>query len=387
MLWLRSAGPDGAGATVRLRGGGARGLWRGSGARGARSTPAWGRAAVGVGAGARWRRCPGRAARFAAAASASPTCSGRPRGGLLATSPAVYVGVLGFVALWRVDRAIAAAGLALLALTAAARVVARRPGGRRRGRRPPPFLALTPYVVCGVAGVRRRVGAVRQPPSRARRRRAAGELLVRLERHADEGRRRTPASTSASRAWFGDVGGGAGPGPARLDWPPAVGAGERRLRDCQRRAARRLRHPRPQQADWPAANSDRSGSTSATDDVAFRRRGLVPGSQQDGATSFRWASRSPRPSRCHWAKRPISSFNSISGPAGRRKAPQRRLKADRKGEVASRPAQPGVRPGPDGSSTVPRANWRSGVNHLELRFAYAARPADAGIPDGRALSA
>ena len=37
--------------------------------------------------------------------------------------------------------------------------------------------------------------------------------------------------------------------------------------------------------------------------------------------------------------------------------------------------------------TVPQAAWRSGVNHLELRFAYDARPADAGIPDGRSLAA
>ena len=37
--------------------------------------------------------------------------------------------------------------------------------------------------------------------------------------------------------------------------------------------------------------------------------------------------------------------------------------------------------------TVPRAAWRSGVNHLELRFAYDARPSDAGIPDGRSLAA
>ena len=37
--------------------------------------------------------------------------------------------------------------------------------------------------------------------------------------------------------------------------------------------------------------------------------------------------------------------------------------------------------------TVPSAAWRSGVNHLELRFAYDARPSDAGIPDGRSLAA
>ena len=36
---------------------------------------------------------------------------------------------------------------------------------------------------------------------------------------------------------------------------------------------------------------------------------------------------------------------------------------------------------------VPRAAWRSGVNHLELRFAYEARPSAAGIPEGRVFAA
>ena len=36
---------------------------------------------------------------------------------------------------------------------------------------------------------------------------------------------------------------------------------------------------------------------------------------------------------------------------------------------------------------VPATAWRSGVNHLQLAFAYDARPSDAGIPDGRSLAA
>ena len=39
------------------------------------------------------------------------------------------------------------------------------------------------------------------------------------------------------------------------------------------------------------------------------------------------------------------------------------------------------------SVTVPRVVWRTGVNRLELRFAYDAKPSDAGIPDGRAIAA
>jgi hypothetical protein len=38
------------------------------------------------------------------------------------------------------------------------------------------------------------------------------------------------------------------------------------------------------------------------------------------------------------------------------------------------------------SFRVPRSAWRSGINHLELRFAYDAKPSDAGIPDGRSLA-
>src|SRR5204862_401888 len=68
------------------------------------------------------------------------------RGGLLATSPAVYVGVLGWIVLWRVDRTIATAGLALLAVSAVL-VSSRAAWWTGAWPSPAAFLALTPYVV------------------------------------------------------------------------------------------------------------------------------------------------------------------------------------------------------------------------------------------------
>ena len=108
--------------------------------------------------------------------------------------------------------------------------------------------------------VRRCVSAVRQPPPRARGR-SAGERARRLERHAHEGGAGSPVRARRSRLVRGSRG-GAGPGAARLDWPPRLGAGERRLRRRQRRAARRLRHPVRPTGCWPAATR-RGGSTSA----------------------------------------------------------------------------------------------------------------------------
>jgi hypothetical protein len=132
------------------------------------------------------------------------------------------------------------------------------------------------------------------------------------------------------------------------------------------------------------AGGDTAGRVDiGTGDGAFVGEGWHA-AEQDGGTSFRWATRSA------FVDVPLDHADDLVV------------------RVDARPYQPPNRPpqqltlvvngGPHGPVTlasgwhpavvtVPRAAWRSGVNHLELRFAYDARPAEAGIPDGRALSA
>jgi hypothetical protein len=374
VLWLL-AGPVETGAAVRLVAGALAAYGWVRSARGA-STPSWGRAAAGVVAG------------FLATMpwTGGPIGGGfdlvdllwSSRGGLLATSPAVYVGVLGFVALWRADRAIAAAGVALLAATAVL-VSSRAAWWTGAWPSPAAFLGLTPYVVCGVA-------AAIEASARLVARRpvlAAGSLLsvlvlwnVTLMNVAQNGQYHLGEPAS-----FGDV--GAAQARALHGWighPPSAPANAIfavangvRPGDYDVLAPNRL-----------LAGGDRTGRVDiGSGDGAFVGEGWHV-AEQDGGTSFRWATRSA----------------SVDVPLARA--------ADLVVQVDARPYQPPNRPpqqltlvvngvphGPvtlasgwhPAVVTVPSAAWRSGVNHLELRFAYDARPSDAGIPDGRALSA
>ena len=189
----------------------------------------------------RWgwrRRWSGRSRWPSPARSAWPTSCGRRRGGLLATSPAVYVSVIGLLLLFRVDRALAAVGLTLLALTTL-HVSAHAYWWSSAWPAPVAFLALTPYFVCGAAAVVDAVGraVARRPVPRGWR--AAGSLRG-LEPHVDEGRRRRQlrlrrAEVVRRRRRR------ASQGPARLDRPSAVDAGQYRLRRGQRRSPIGLR--------------------------------------------------------------------------------------------------------------------------------------------------
>ena len=374
MLWLLFGPPDDA-AVVRLVAGAlAAWLWVRS-ARGT-STPSWGRAAAGVVAGLvatlPW--------------TGGPIVGGvsvvdafwSSRGGLLATSPAVYVGVLGWIALWRVDRAIATAGVALLAVTAAL-VSARVAWWTGAWPSPAAFLALTPYVVCGVAAfvdASARLAA-RRPVLTAS---ALASVLVvwnvALMKVAQDRQYQLgdPVSfadlgAAQARALHGWIGHPAS-APANLAFAIANGV---RPGDYDILGPSRL-----------LAGGESTGRLDiGTADGPFVGEGWF-GSEQDGGRSFRWASRSA------FLEVPLDHA------------------ADLVVQIDARPYQPpnappqqltlvvnGVASGPLSLASgwhlaivaVPRANWRSGVNHLELRFAYAARPADAGIPDGRALSA
>ena len=376
VLWYASGSDDPA-ATVRFAAGAivAYGWVRASRGRSTRGQWAWATSVW------RWgwrRRWPGRSRWPSPARSASPTSCGRRRGGLLATSPAVYVSVIGLLLLFRVDRVLAAAGLTLLALTTL-HVSAHAYWWSSAWPAPVAFLALTPYFVCGAAAVVDAAGrAVARRPVLA-----AGVLLAPLvvwnltlmkagaDASFDFGEPRS----------FGDA--GAAQARALHGWighPPSMPANV---------AFAMANGVHPSAYDLMASNRWLAGGESAGEiDIGERDGPFVGdgwhGAERDAGRSFRWATRSAAV---------IAPLDHV---------------ADLVVDVVARPYQPPNRPPQqltlvvNGAAqapvtlaagwhpatwTVPQAAWRSGVNHLELRFAYDARPSDAGIPDGRSLAA
>ena len=285
---------------------------RGSGARGALATPAWGRAAAGVGAG------------FLATMpwTGGPIGGGfgladvlwSSRGGLLATSPAFYVGALGLVALWRVDRAIAATGLTLLAATALL-VSSRAAWWTGAWPSPAAFLALTPYVVCGVAAF---VEVSAQLVSR-RPVVAAGALAsvlvvwnvtlmkVAQDRQYQLGDPVSFADLGAgqARALHGWIGHPAS-APANVAFAVANGVGPG---DYDLLAPNRL-----------LAGGDTTGRVDiGAGDGAFVGEGWHA-AEQDGGTSFRWAAKSAFVDVAARPRRRSRRRRSSRGPTSRRSA-------------------------------------------------------------------
>jgi hypothetical protein len=300
------------------------------------------------------------------------------RGGLLANSPVVYLGVLGLCLLWRSDRLLAASGLVVLAVTTVA-VAAHPHWWMSAHPAAPAFVALTPYVVCGVAAfVEASAPFVARRPVLAVGALASVLVLwnITLMKMAQDGQYHLGEPAS-----FGDV--GAAQARALHGWighPPSAPANivfalanGVRLADYDVLAPNRL-----------LAGGDSAGRVDiGSDDGAFVGEGWH-GAEQDGTTSFRWATR--------------SAFVGVPLDHA----------ADLVVEVVARPYQPPNRPPQQltlvvngvpqapvvlasgwhpATSKVPQAAWRSGVNHVELRFDYDATPSAVGIADGRLLAA
>jgi hypothetical protein len=300
------------------------------------------------------------------------------RGGLLATSPAVYLSVIGLVLLLGIDRVLAVVGLVLLTLLTLF-VSAHASWWSSAWPAPVAFVAVTPYFVCGLAALVEALGrAVRRRPAFA-----AGVLLAPLVvwnltfmKAATDGSfglgepiSFADVGAAQARALHGWIGHPAS-APANVAYALANGV-----------------HP----SGYDLLASSRllaDGASAGTLDIG---EGDTPfagggwhGGERDGPRSFRWATRS------------VLVAVPLDHPA------------ETLVEVVARPYQPPNRPpqqltlivngslhGPvvlaDGwhpaGFRVPAAAWRSGVNYVELRFAYDARPSDAGIPDDRALAA
>ena len=303
------------------------------------------------------------------------------RGGLLATSPAVYLSVVGLGFLLRVDRALAAVGAIVLALTTLF-VAAHAFWWSSAWPAPVAFLALTPYFVCGAAAMLEAIGSAvgRRPVL------VAGALLAPLVVW-----NLTLMKAGADATFhlgepmsFGEV--GAAQAQALHRWighPPAMPANL---------AFAVANGVHPSAYDLLASNRLLAGgATEGEIDLGERDSAFVGDgwhaaerdTAEGGRNTFRWATRSAT------LLAPLDHADDLLV------------------EVVVRPYQPpghppqqltlvvnGVAQAPvtlaagwhPATFQVARSAWRSGINHLELRFAYDARPSDAGIPDGRSLA-
>jgi hypothetical protein len=300
------------------------------------------------------------------------------RGGLLATSPAVYAAVVGLFFLWRVDRVLAGAAFALLAVTTLF-VAAHAAWWAHAWPAPPAFLAIVPYFVCGAAALVEVIsrGVARRPVL------ATGFVLAPLllwnltlmkAGHAADFALGEPAS-------FGDV----GAAQARIlhNWvghPPSAPASL---------GYALVNGVRPAAYDLLAAGRLLGGGvTTGEIDIGERDGSFVGdgwhGAERDAGRSFRWATRSAT------VVAPLDHaadlvVELVVRPYQPPTAPPQQLTL-----IVNDAAQPAVTLAAGwraAAVTVPRVAWRSGVNHLELRFAYDAKPSDAGIADGRLLAA
>jgi hypothetical protein len=314
-----------------------------------------------------------------ASAGASPAdVLGSSRGGALANAPAIYLGAIGLFPLWRVDRLLTVAGATLLAATTCL-VAAHAHWWSHAYPAAPAFMAFIPYVVCGIAAVvdgLARLVAVR--PALAAGTVLSGLVLWNLTLmkaghdavfHLGE-----PAS-------FGDI--GAAQARALHGWighPPSAPANL---------AYALANGVHPSAYDLLAAGRLLAGGADTGEiDIGERDGPFVGdgwhGAERDGGRSFRWATRSAM------VDAPLDHpadlvVEVVVRPYHPPTAPPQQLTL-----VVNGAAQPAVTLAAGwraASFAVPAAAWHTGLNRLELRFAYDAKPSDAGIPDGRSLAA
>jgi hypothetical protein len=300
------------------------------------------------------------------------------RGGVLANAPAIYLGALGLFLLWRVDRLLTVAGATLLAATTCL-VAAHAQWWSYAYPAAPAFMALTPYVVCGIAAVVDGLAAlVARRPALAAGAVLSGLVLWNLTLmkagqeavfHLGEPASFGDIGAAQARALHGWIGHPAS-APANLAYALANGV-------------------HPSAYDLLAGGRLLGGGVDAGEIDIGERDGPFMGdgwygAERDGGRSFRWATRSAI------VDAPLDRaadlvVEVVVRPYQPPKAPPQQLTL-----VVNDAAQPTVTLAAGwrvAAMTVPRTAWRTGLNRLELRFAYDAKPSDAGIPDGRSLAA
>ena len=300
------------------------------------------------------------------------------RTGLFATSPALYLGALGLVPLWRRDRLAAAAGAGLFGLVCVTSAPDAASPGAFGGRQ---FDIVVPFFICGLAAMLDWLArAAARRPGFAAAALLGGLVLwnVTLMAVTRAGGHRIGEPVS-----FGDL---AAQQAATLhDWighPPSWPANL--LYGFRNRVAPgRYDVLMPGRFFADAAGREARIDVGSDDDV-YLEAGWH-GAERAGNLTFRWTSREAyliapldhaEPLRVTMT---IQAFTYPNAPA------QSVILI-----VNGQPFLPQI-VGSDWHQlewTVPQDAWRSGINRLALRFAREARPADVGLgADGRHLAA
>jgi hypothetical protein len=302
------------------------------------------------------------------------------RSGLFATSPALYVAAIGLVLLWRHDRRLAVAGLVMFALmiwTNAA--VEDWWGGASFGMRR--FDSLVPFFVVGTgASLAALTRAVRTRPGVAVA--AALALLVvwnvTLMAVARSGAYRIGQPVS-----FGDL--GARQADVLHQWIGHVSSAPANLLFGARYGVAPWRYDvlGPGRFLGDPARPYGRIDVGADTDAPYIGDGWH-GRENDGEITFRWATASVA------LLIPLDHAADLvvqmqARPFDIPDAPEQTVSVDIDGRTA------GVAAVGTGwhrvDVPVPAAFWHAGVNHLVLRFAREASPADLGGTDGRRLAA
>ncbi len=301
------------------------------------------------------------------------------RSGLFATSPAAYLGVIGLLFVWRLDRWIAGLGLTVFLLMTWTNGAVEDwwAGASFGGRR---FDSLIPFLVCGCAALAeagRR--AVRARPGVATGV-ALGLLViwnVSLMAVARSGAYRIGQIVSfgdlaaAQAAVVHDAVGHAPSWPANLLWAWANGVAPGRF--DRLRPNRFLGDP-----SRPYGRID-----VGADDTDYLMSGWH-GAEGDAALTFRWAT--DEVSLIVPLAAPADLWLQVqAAPFDAPGLPPQQMTA-----IVNGQAMPAVTLAPGWQRVeiaTTLSTWHAGINHVTLRFARASRPSDAGGADTRLLSA
>ena len=299
------------------------------------------------------------------------------RGGLLATSPALYLAVLGWVPLWRRNRRGAATGLLLL-IAVAMFVTGHREWWTGAWPSASAFAVVTPYLVLGAAALvdaltrfttRHPLGVV-----------VAGLGILVVWNVTLIGVTRAGGHRIGEPVSFADL--GARQARTLHDWighPPSYPAN---LTYAARNDVSPALYDLLAPNAWLAEAGRRAAADIGGDDGVFVEEGWHA-RETEGERTFRWATDTAT-LRVPLARiADIAVLVTVRPFEIRGDVPQTLTLAVNGHRQRPAPLAPGW------STTVvqvPRAQWRAGLNRIILHFARQARPADLGAADTRWLA-